>query len=118
MQKGIPLKYIILRLTPNINFLQTPNGVKLLNFGVEEITKIGIVTGAGGDWLGESVEKELDVFITGEGKARIYHEAKELGMNVVLAGHYATETFGVFSLEKVVSEWGIKSTCISYHTGL
>ena len=45
-------------------------------------------------------------------------KAKELGMNVVLAGHYATETFGVFSLEKVVSEWGIKTTCISYPTGL
>lgn len=93
-------------------------GVKLLNFGSEEVTKIGIVTGAGGDWLGESVEKELDVFITGEGKARIYHEAKELGMNVVLAGHYATETFGVFSLEKIVSEWGVKTTYISRPTGL
>ena len=82
------------------------------------VTKIGIVTGAGGDWLREAVEKELDVFITGEGKARIYHEAKELGMNVILAGHYATETFGVFSLEKIVSEWGVKTTYISRPTGL
>jgi dinuclear metal center YbgI/SA1388 family protein len=99
--------------------LDTGSGdVKLLKFGVESIIKIGIVTGAGGDWIGEAVEKELDVFITGEGKARIYHEAKELGVNVILAGHYATETFGVFSLEKIVSEWGMKTKYISRPTGL
>ena len=99
--------------------LDTGDGsVKLLKFGSEKIGKIGIVTGAGGDWLGEAVERKLDVFITGEGKARIYHEAKEENMNVILAGHYATETFGVISLSEVVSDWGIKTTYISRPTGL
>ena len=99
--------------------LDTGEGsVKLLKFGNEKIQKIGIVTGAGGDWLNEAVEKELDAFITGEAKARIYHEAKELEMNVLLAGHYATETFGVRSLENIVSEWGLSTTFISCPTGL
>lgn len=37
----------------------------------------------------------LDTFITGEGAHHTYFDAMELGLNVIYAGHYATETLGV-----------------------
>jgi putative NIF3 family GTP cyclohydrolase 1 type 2 len=56
--------------------------------------------------------------ITGEGKQKAYHNSRELGVNVVLAGHYATETFGVRSLQALAEEWGIETTYIDHPTGL
>jgi len=58
------------------------------------------------------------VLITGEGKQKAFHEAREQGMHVVLAGHYATETFGVQSLQTVVEDWGLETTYIDCPTGL
>ncbi|MFW6045295.1 MAG: Nif3-like dinuclear metal center hexameric protein, partial [Natronomonas sp.] len=46
------------------------------------------------------------------------HEAREVGLNIFLAGHYATETFGVRALESLVAEWGLETTFIDHPTGL
>ena len=93
-------------------------GVQTLGFGPEEIEDVAIVTGAGADWLGEAVEADIDAFVVGEGKQRVYHEAREAGLNVFLGGHYATETFGVRALRDLVDEWGLETTFVDHPTGL
>jgi dinuclear metal center YbgI/SA1388 family protein len=98
-----------------------PNeGVTLLDFGPERVEDVGIITGSGTDWLDEARAEGVDALITGEGKQPAYHEAREAGVNVLLAGHYATETFGVRSLQAVVDGWdeGIGTTYIQHPTGL
>jgi dinuclear metal center YbgI/SA1388 family protein len=92
--------------------------VQVLAFGPTPVRDVGIVTGSGTDWLEEAVASGLDVLVTGEGKQQVYHEAREAGIHVVLAGHYATETFGVQSLRSLVSEWGLRTTSIEHPTGL
>ncbi len=92
--------------------------VRVLEFGSDEVETVAIVTGSGVDWLDEAVEVGADVLITGEGKQQVYHDAKESGMNVVLAGHYATETFGVRALQDLIEGWGIETTFIDCPTGL
>jgi dinuclear metal center YbgI/SA1388 family protein len=103
------------RLTAECN---PQNGVQLLDFGPNEITDIAIATGSAADWLGEAAESGADAFVTGEGKQAVYHEAREAGISVYLAGHYATETFGVRSLQALADEWGIETTFIDCPTGL
>ncbi|PSP74675.1 Nif3-like dinuclear metal center hexameric protein [Halobacteriales archaeon QS_3_64_16] len=93
-------------------------GVQALDFGSEEIEEIAILTGSGADWFEEAVESGVDAFVTGEGKGKIYHEAKEAGTHVFLAGHYATETFGVRSLGGLAEEWGLETTFVERPTGL
>lgn len=93
-------------------------GVQLLDFGPEEIEEIAIVTGSGVDWLDEAVAKDADLLLTGEGKQQVYHEAREAGINVALAGHYATETFGVEALADLVGEWGLETTMVDHPTSL
>ena len=98
-----------------------PNdGVRVLDFGPEEVTDVAILTGSGTDWLDEAREEGVDALVTGEGKQPAYHEAREAGVNVFLAGHYATETFGVQSLQGVVEGWdeGVETTYIEHPTGL
>jgi dinuclear metal center YbgI/SA1388 family protein len=92
--------------------------VRLFDFGPDAIETVGVVTGSGADWLEEAATAGLDAFVTGEGKAKLYHDAKELGITVVLAGHYATETFGVRSLEALAADWGLETTFIDCPTGL
>ena len=93
-------------------------GVQTLAFGPEEVERVAVLTGSGVDWLDEAVEAGTDALITGEGKQQVYHEAREAGINVLLAGHYATETFGVQSLQALAEEWGLETVFVDHPTGL
>jgi dinuclear metal center YbgI/SA1388 family protein len=100
---------------------ELPNdGVGVLDFGPERVEDVAVLTGSGTDWLDEARELGVDALVTGEGKQPAYHEAREAGINVFLAGHYATETFGVRSLRAVVDGWeeGVETTYIEHPTGL
>lgn len=93
-------------------------GVRVLDFGPEEIEDVAIVTGSGVDWLDEAVASGADALITGEGKQKAYHEAREAGLTVFLGGHYATETFGVQSLQALADDWGLETAFVDAPTGL
>jgi dinuclear metal center YbgI/SA1388 family protein len=69
--------------------------VKAFNFGPKKGNTIGIVTGAAGSEIYRVAEDKIDMFITGEAPQWAAVVAEELGINLVLGGHYATETFGV-----------------------
>jgi dinuclear metal center YbgI/SA1388 family protein len=92
--------------------------VQLLDFGPDELEDIAVLTGSGTDWLTEAREKGVDALVTGEGKGKAYHEAREAEVSVFMAGHYATETFGVRALADLVSEWGLETTYLPHPTGL
>jgi dinuclear metal center YbgI/SA1388 family protein len=91
-------------------------------FGNERITRSwGLCTGAGADssTLREAAERGIDTIIVGEGPHHTAVEARELGIAVLYAGHYATETLGVRALgEAVGSRFGIPSTFIDAPPGL
>jgi dinuclear metal center YbgI/SA1388 family protein len=93
-------------------------GVRVLDFGPETVEEVAVLTGSGADWLDEAAAAGVDAFVTGEGKGKLHHEAREAGVNVLLAGHYATETFGVRSLRNLVAEWGVETTYVDHPTGL
>ncbi|MFC7096840.1 Nif3-like dinuclear metal center hexameric protein [Halobaculum marinum] len=93
-------------------------GVQVLDFGPEVIEDVGIVTGSGSDWLREAESRGLDALVTGEGKGKAYHEAREAGVSVFLAGHYATETLGVQAVQALAEEWGLETTYLDHPTGL
>jgi dinuclear metal center YbgI/SA1388 family protein len=67
----------------------------LIPGGPEKPAKIGIITGAAGNMVAEARAAGLDTYITGEGPHHTYFDAMEWGLNLIYAGHYATETLGV-----------------------
>lgn len=111
-----PVDDIIETLTPALE--DGGQGVQLLDFGPEDIEHVAIVTGSGVDWLDEAIEAEADLLITGEGKQQLYHQAREAGITVLLAGHYASETFGVQSLQQLAESWGLSTSYHAHPTGL
>lgn len=88
--------------------------------GPAEVRKIGVITGGAGSEIFEIAETGVDTFITGEGPHWSYTAAEELGINVIYAGHYATETFGVKALaQRWSSEFqGLSWEFIDHPTGL
>jgi len=69
--------------------------VKGFNFGPTKTKTIGIITGGAGSEIYRVAQEKIDVFITGEAPHWAAVAAEELEINLVLGGHYATETFGV-----------------------
>ncbi len=82
-------------------YLQSP--CSMFRFGKEPIRTVGIISGGGGSMLSQAVEEHLDCFVVGEIDLAVYNAAKDYGMNLVLGGHYATETVGVKALMPLVA---------------
>lgn len=78
--------------------------VRALPGGPERIERVGVVTGGGGSLVEEAAQLGLDAFVTGEASHHTYFDAAELGIHVLLGGHYATETFGVKALAAHLAE--------------
>jgi dinuclear metal center YbgI/SA1388 family protein len=74
--------------------------------------------GASTETLREAVEGGVDTLIVGEGPHHTVIDANELGVTVIYAGHYATETLGVRALSAHLGEqYGLPWTFIEAPTG-
>jgi len=92
---------------------------KLLPGGPAVCRRIGIVTGGAGSELRRAAKEGVDTFVTGEGPHWTYALAEELEINVLYAGHYATETFGVKALAARLSQqFKVPWTFVDHPTGL
>jgi dinuclear metal center YbgI/SA1388 family protein len=78
--------------------------IKAFDCGPEKTKTIGIITGAAGSEIDKVAQEKIDTFITGEAPHWAAVAAEELGMNLLLGGHYATETFGVKALAAHLSK--------------
>lgn len=85
-----------------VAILETDLGTtaRLIPGGPGRVRRVGIVTGAGGSMIAAARDAGLDTFITGEGAHYTYFDAIEWGLNVIYAGHYATEQVGVQALAR------------------
>jgi dinuclear metal center YbgI/SA1388 family protein len=93
--------------------------VKVFDFGPKRTREIGIVTGAAGSEIYRVADEDIDTFITGEAPHWAAVAAEELGVNLLLGGHYATEVFGVKALAVHLSKrFRVPWEFIDYPTGL
>lgn len=75
--------------------------------------------GASSDTLREAAAAKVDTLIVGEGPHHTAIDAEELGVAVLYAGHYATETFGPRALGAEIERvFGIPWTFVEAPTGL
>lgn len=87
--------------------------------GGENVGCVGVITGGAGSDVAAVQAAGIDTFITGEGPHWSYSLAEELGINVIYAGHYATETFGVRALaEELARRFSIERVFVDHPTGL
>jgi dinuclear metal center YbgI/SA1388 family protein len=72
--------------------------------GGSRIRGVGIVSGSGADHVSDAAGRGLDALLTGETREHVMADAVELGVHVLAAGHYATETFGVRALGGLLAD--------------
>ena len=99
IRASLSRKELVRRLQKALN-----GPVKVFDFGPKQTRAIGIVTGAAGSEIYRVAEENIDTFITGEAPHWAAVAAEELGMNLLLGGHYATEIFGVKALAAHLSK--------------
>lgn len=78
--------------------------VKIFSAGPEQTETVGLITGGAGSEIYAVASEGIDTFITGEAPHWAAVAADELGINLLLGGHYATETFGVKALAAHLSD--------------
>ncbi len=86
---------------------------RMFPFGKDRVRSIGIVSGGGGGMVNDAVEEKLDCFLVGEIDLAVYNAAKDHGINLIVGGHYATETVGVKALMPLIGEaFGVETVFI------
>lgn len=73
-------------------------------YGPENIRRIGVCSGSGGREVELAIDLGLDLYITGEVAEPTMHLAREGGIHVIAAGHYATERLGIRALGEHIAE--------------
>jgi len=92
---------------------------RVIACGPEDIRRIGVVTGSGASTASEAAARGCDSLITGEGAHHAYFLAEEAGINVFLAGHYATEAVGINALQRHLTDHlNLDCIFIEHPTGL
>lgn len=88
-------------------------------YGPDEVTSLAIVSGGAADLVSQAAADGLDLFLTGETNHIHAHAAQEYGINVVFAGHYATETVGLRALARhLEQQFDLDTVFIDLPTGM
>lgn len=91
----------------------------LIPGGPDRTRRVGVITGGGGNMIVQARDAGVDTYVTGEGAHHTYFDAMEWGLNVIYAGHYATETVGVKALAAhLEAKFGLPWTFLDHPTGL
>jgi dinuclear metal center YbgI/SA1388 family protein len=92
---------------------------RALAHGPAQVRRVAIISGSGIDHAREAAALGADTFITGETSHAHYYAAHEYGLNVLFAGHYATETVGLKALGRHLNgKFGLETVFIDLPTGM
>ena len=81
--------------------------------------RVAVCSGFGVSMIDEAIAAGADSLLTGETSHQWYQHVAERDLNVIYAGHYATETIGVRALSKhLESHFGLATVFIDVPTGL
>lgn len=93
-----------------VEFLESANiafplGVQnKLFYGSDRIKRVAICSGSGASGMDEALALGCDAFVTGEIKEAVPILVEEAKFNLISAGHYRTEVFGVRALAQKIAE--------------
>ena len=93
---------------------------KILPFGPEKISRIALCSGGGAAFslFMEAVNLGVDLYLTGD-STEMYQISKDIGINVIFAGHHATEIVGVKALSILLrNKFDVETIFIDIPTGL
>lgn len=98
---------------------QLITNARLLANGNTMVQEIAILSGGGAKYVDEAKAMGADCYLTGETSHAHYWLSADYAINVIYAGHYATETVGVQALGTHLAErWGVEVRFFDHPTGM
>ncbi|MBQ2379436.1 MAG: Nif3-like dinuclear metal center hexameric protein [Akkermansia sp.] len=81
--------------------------------------RVAVCSGGAGDVIYQMKDKGYTTYLTGEENHWVVNAAADMGVNILFAGHYATETFGVKALGELLEQrFGLPTVFIDNPTGM
>jgi putative NIF3 family GTP cyclohydrolase 1 type 2 len=78
--------------------------LRIIQANQKKIQNVALCTGSGGSLIDQCIDKQVDLFITGDID---YHEAlkaKEMGLNIIDIEHFHTEKYFIPAIRKQLIE--------------
>jgi putative NIF3 family GTP cyclohydrolase 1 type 2 len=82
-------------------FLQI-GGLQVVGPSQMLIDRVAVACGSAGELLDAAITKQSQLLVTGETRLHTCYDAAARGVALLLAGHYASERFGVERLAEVI----------------
>lgn len=76
----------------------------VLPYGSNEVKRVLVISGGSSGDYGLAKEVGADTFICGDMRENFVREIEETGLNVINAGHYNTEVFGIRALGELLEK--------------
>lgn len=112
--QGSELKAMVAKIEAQLN-----TTARVLPHGPQRISRVAILSGFGADQVAEAQRLGADTFLTGETSHANFWAAEDYGINVIYAGHYATETVGVRALgQHLAQRFGLQTQFFDFPTGM
>ncbi len=90
----------LMTLANNLSNILETKLIKVVGDIEKQISKVGLCTGSGMDFVNDAIKMNCDVYITGDIKYHQAQIAKEDGMCLIDVGHFASEVFSIKPLAK------------------
>lgn len=98
---------------------QLHTAARVLAHGPAQVERVAILSGFGADEVAAVHALGVDTYVTGETSHAHYWAAADYGLNIIYAGHYATETVGVKALgEHLQQRFGLATRFFDFPTGM
>lgn len=92
---------------------------RVLNFGPPIVDRVAVSSGGAAMFIPQVQAAGYSTYFSGETSHSKYHDAKDYGLNVIYAGHYATETVGLKALARhLTQQFNLHTVFIDLPTGL
>jgi len=114
LQSPIPLPEFVAHIEAKLH-----TSARVLPQGPPQVQQVAIISGFGADQVAEAKELGADTFLTGETSHANYWAAADHEINVIFAGHYATETVGVQALgQHLAAQFGVEVKFFDFPTNM
>ena len=100
LEKPLSLK----EFANNIKKALTIDNIIVANAG-KPVYKVAVCGGSGTDFIAEAVKAGADTFVTGDVKYHVAQEALNAGLNLIDAGHQASEMPVLMKLQEKLEAW-------------
>lgn len=99
----LPTPMTLGELNAEVARLLRQPSVQFVGDTTSSVTRVGIACGAAAEFLRDAHRAGCQAFLTGEARFHSCLEARDLGLGMILPGHFATERF---SMEKLAERLG------------